>query len=75
MGQARCRECAYLLAHHRLAWVRLTLVSEPVPAGPVIAVLSEDGDFTVALTAQWQRDHVIEQLDPFEEAVPGVKFK
>ncbi len=62
-GQERCRECAYLLAHHPLAWVRMALISEPRPVPQVISVLSEDGDFTVALTAQWHQHH---QPDPFD---------
>jgi len=66
-GQRRCRECSYLLAHNSLAWVRLALVSEPLPARQVMAVLAEDGDFTVALTATWQLQHRHEVLDPFAE--------
>jgi hypothetical protein len=41
----------------------MALISEPRPVPQVISVLSEDGDFTVALTAQWHQHH---QPDPFD---------
>lgn len=70
LGRPRCRECAYLLAHHPLAWVRLALVSEGNPPASAVSILSEDGDFTVALTAQWQQRQQsapTPPIDPFIE--------
>jgi len=56
-GYCRCRECAYLLAHHHLAWVRMALLSEEHPPPQVLAVLATDGDFAVAETALWHLRH------------------
>lgn len=73
VGQRRCRECAWLIAHHPLAWVRMALLSEEHPAPQVLAVLATDGDFAVAETALWHLRHTgAPTLNPITQEVARV---
>lgn len=53
----RCRSCYEALASSPVGWVRRLLINEEKVPEYVVMALLDDGNFSVAGTAQWHMDH------------------